>query len=145
MRIKVIHGPNLNLLGIREPDVYGTLTYRGLIEKIKEYCESIDIEVDFFQSNSEGSIIDAIHDAYFKSYDGIIINPGAYTHYSYAIRDALASIKNVVLVEVHLSNIYERESFRRISVISAVVDHRVIGQGYIGYYEAVDFIRMKKT
>ena len=113
-KIFVIHGPNLNMLGIREPEVYGTLTLNDINETLLELSKKLDVELDFFQSNSEGALIDKIQSAYGVA-DGIIINPGAYTHYSYAIRDALSAV-HLPVIEVHLSDIHSREDFRRISV-----------------------------
>lgn len=144
MKIKVVNGPNLNLLGIRKPEVYGTITYQELTNQIQSFCAERGITVEIVQSNHEGSIVDAIHDAYFKGFNGLIINPGAYTHYSYAIRDALEAIEGVLKVEVHLSNIYARESFRAINVIRDVVDWSIVGKGIEGYFEAITLIASKK-
>jgi 3-dehydroquinate dehydratase II len=139
MKIKVINGPNLNLLGIREKQVYGDKTYKDLVEMIEQYCFVQNIEVSIIQSNHEGTIIDEIQQSYFDHYDAIIINPGAYTHYSYAIRDALSSI-DVMKIEVHLSNIYEREDFRKVNVIKDVVNHSVFGHGFNSYIEAIQYL-----
>lgn len=138
-KITVINGPNLNFLGIREKSVYGSKDYNGLVEMIKETADSLSIEVDVFQSNSEGEIIDKIQQCYFDKIDGIIINPGAYTHYSYAIRDAIASV-NIKTIEIHISNIYEREEFRHVSVIEPVCVQQIYGKGLDGYIIALEKI-----
>ena len=139
MKILVINGPNLNFLGIREKGIYGTTDYNGLLELIKEKAEAVECEIDFFQSNHEGAIIDRIQEAYFDGTQGIIINPGAFTHYSYAIHDALASI-TAKKVEVHISDITKREEFRKISVTKAACDHQIYGQGLPGYLMAIDYL-----
>lgn len=139
MKILVINGPNLNFLGIREPDLYGKQDYPYLIKLIEDKAKECGCEVDFFQSNHEGAIIDRIQEAYFDKTEGIIINPGAYTHYSYAIRDALASIE-VTKVEVHITDITNREEFRRISVTAPVCDKQIFGEGLNGYLMAVDYL-----
>ena len=115
MKILVINGPNLNFLGIREKSVYGTQNYDDLLQMIAKKGEETDSAVEVFQSNHEGAIIDRIQDSYFDGTEGIVINPGAFTHYSYAIRDALASI-TVPKVEIHISDITQREEFRKVSV-----------------------------
>ncbi len=139
MKLLVINGPNLNFLGIREKSVYGTQDYTYLLERIQDKAKETGCTIECFQSNHEGAIIDRIQEAYFDGTQGIIINPGAYTHYSYAIRDALASI-TVPKVEVHISDITQREEFRRISVTREVCDHQIYGQGLDGYLMAVDYI-----
>ena len=139
MKILVINGPNLNFLGIREKGVYGTTDYNGLLEMIGKKGEECDCEIEVFQSNHEGAIIDRIQDSYFDGTEGIVINPGAYTHYSYAIRDALASIV-VPKVEIHISDIIKREEFRKISVTKDACDHQIYGHGLDGYLEAIDFV-----
>ncbi len=136
MKILVINGPNLNMLGVREPKVYGTDTYDDLVEYIRKYCSAKDIEVEFFQSNHEGDLVDKIQAAYDKT-DGIIINPGAYTHTSVAILDALKAV-SIPAVEVHISDIDEREEFRRVSYISAACFATIKGHGFKGYTEAID-------
>lgn len=143
MKILVINGPNLNFLGIREPDLYGKQDYEYLLSIIREKCEKEHCEPVFFQSNHEGAIIDRIQEAYFDKTEGIIINPGAYTHYSYAIRDALASI-SVPKVEVHITDISSREEFRKISVTAPVCDRQIFGEGLNGYLMAVDYL-LEKT
>lgn len=135
-KVFLTHGVNLNMTGIREKGIYGTDTLYDMVEKIKAYGEKRGVEIKSFQSNYEGRIVDIIHSAY-KNADAIIINPGAYTHYSYAIRDAVASV-DVPAYEVHISNIYEREDFRKISVIAPVCRGQIYGKGINGYYEAID-------
>ncbi len=135
----VINGPNLNFLGIREKSVYGTQDYDYLLQMIAEKGEVTSSTIEVFQSNHEGAIIDRIQDAYFDGTEGIVINPGAFTHYSYAIRDALASI-TVPKVEIHISDITQREEFRKVSVTAPVCDKQIYGQGLDGYLQAIDFI-----
>ncbi len=140
MKILVINGPNLNFLGIREKNIYGNENYEYLVNMINEYCKSKNIEVECYQSNHEGAIIDKIQEAYFNGTDGIVINPGAYTHYSYAIRDALASVSHIKKIEVHISNVNEREEFRHISVMEPVCNGQIVGQGLKGYIMAIDML-----
>lgn len=139
MKLLVINGPNLNFLGIREKCVYGNQDYQYLLNMIQEKAEESGNEITVFQSNHEGAIIDRIQEAYFDGTEGIVINPGAYTHYSYAIRDALASI-TVPKVEIHISDITKREEFRKVSVTAPVCDKQIYGQGLDGYLQAIDFI-----
>lgn len=139
MKILVINGPNLNFLGIREKNIYGTQNYQYLLDLIQKKALETDNEITVFQSNHEGAIIDRIQEAYFDGTEGIVINPGAYTHYSYAIRDALASI-TVPKVEVHISDITGREPFRKVSVTAPVCDKQIYGQGLDGYLQAIDSI-----
>lgn len=134
-KILVIHGPNLNLLGEREPNVYGKDTLESINNEIISAAKSMDIECKTFQSNHEGAIIDEIQNAR-NDFFGIIINPGAYTHYSYAIRDAIAGV-NLPCIEVHLSNIHRREEFRSKSVIAPVCKGQICGFGKIGYILAL--------
>ena len=134
MKIIVINGPNLNLLGVREPDVYGSETLADIENWLNEQPETDGHYITWFQSNHEGEIIDQLHST-IKEVDGILINPGAFTHYSYAIRDALTAI-DVPTVEVHLSNIYQREEFRKISVIKDVCVGQYFGKGKNSYLEA---------
>ncbi len=143
MKLLVINGPNINFLGIREKSVYGTQDYDYLLKMIEQKGKDCGADITVFQSNHEGAIIDRIQEAYFDGTEGIVINPGAYTHYSYAIRDALASI-TVPKVEIHISNIMEREDFRKISVTAPVCDKQIYGQGLDGYLQAVDFILEKR-
>lgn len=131
LNILVIHGPNLNLLGTREPDVYGTTTLESIDKQLLEHAKSLDVELKIIQSNSEGAIIDSIHNSLGWAH-GILINPGAYTHYSIAIRDAIAAV-NLPCVEVHLSNIYCREGFRQTSVIAGVCVGQISGFGPLSY------------
>jgi len=137
MKILVINGPNLNFLGIREKAVYGTQDYDYLLNLIAEKGKETGTQIEVFQSNHEGAIIDRIQDAYFDGTEGIVINPGAYTHYSYAIHDALASI-TVPKMEIHISNIMEREDFRKVSVTAPACDGQIYGEGLNGYLEAID-------
>ena len=132
----VINGPNLNLLGIREPEIYGRMTYADLCRYIEEEAGRLGIFVSFFQSNHEGAIIDEIHSAYGKK-DGIIINAGAFTHYSYAIHDAIAAVK-IPCIEVHFSNIQARSDFRHLSVIAPGCAGSIAGFGKHSYLLAVD-------
>lgn len=139
MKILVINGPNLNFLGIREKSVYGTQDYQYLLNLIREKGEKEGAEIEVFQSNHEGAIIDRLQEAYYDGTQGVVINPGAFTHYSYAIRDALASI-TVPKVEVHISDITKREEFRKVSVTAPVCDKQIYGQGLDGYLQAIDYI-----
>ena len=136
MRILVLNGPNLNLLGQREPGIYGTETYEYLCNMCKEHGEAKGAQVACFQSNHEGDLIDMIHGA-MGVYDGIVFNPGAYTHYSYALHDALKAVC-VPCVEVHISNIHEREEFRRVSVTAPACVKQIYGHGLKGYLMAMD-------
>jgi 3-dehydroquinate dehydratase-2 len=137
MRIKIINGPNLNMLGIREPKVYGKIGFDEYLAQLRAKFESIEIE--YFQSNSEGNIINAIHQSLEDSTDSIVLNAGAYTHYSIAIRDAISAIEKPV-VEVHISNIFKREEFRRKSVLSAVCVGIISGFGLYSYDLAIEFL-----
>ncbi len=143
MKILVINGPNLNFLGIREPDLYGKQDYQYLIDMIKKKGTEVDCEIDCFQSNHEGSIIDRLQEAYFDGTQGIIINPGAYTHYSYAIHDALMSL-TIPKVEIHITDIQNREEFRKLSVTAPACDKQIYGKGLDGYLMAIDFLKTKK-
>lgn len=139
MKILVINGPNLNFLGIREKNIYGTQDYQYLLDLIRKKASDTGNDITVFQSNHEGAIIDRIQEAYFDGTEGIVINPGAYTHYSYAIRDALASI-TIPKVEIHISDITAREPFRKVSVTAPACDRQIFGQGLEGYLQAVDYI-----
>ena len=143
MNILVINGPNLNMLGIREPSLYGTGTYDALCRKIRAYCESKNIAVDFYQSNHEGALVDRIQAAYSDGTDGIVINPGAYTHTSIALLDAVKAV-GIPTVEVHISKVEEREAFRQISYIRAACVATITGKGFDGYLEAVDILTEKE-
>lgn len=136
MKLLIINGPNLDMLGIREPEKYGSKTLEEIITDIKEYCKSKNIEVDFYQSGCEGEIISRLHKARGK-YDGIVLNAGAYTHYSYAIRDAIP-ITELPVVEVHLTNIHSREEFRHTSVIAPVCKGQICGFGDYSYILAIN-------
>ncbi|MBN1561439.1 type II 3-dehydroquinate dehydratase [candidate division KSB1 bacterium] len=138
LRILVIHGPNLNLLGEREPDVYGTLTLADLNGQIARLAEKLAVSVEFFQSNHEGAIIDHLHENR-KTADGVVINPGALTHYSYALRDAIAGVE-LPTVEVHLSDIDRREPFRRHSVTKEVCLAQMSGKGVHSYLQGLEFL-----
>ncbi|QSX06092.1 type II 3-dehydroquinate dehydratase [Sedimentibacter sp. zth1] len=140
MRVYVINGPNLNFLGIREKDVYGENSYEALCNYIEKEAKKLNIEVECFQSNIEGEIINCVQDAY-QNADAIIINPGAYTHYSYAIMDAIKSV-NLKTIEVHLSNIYKREEFRHKSVTATVCVGQISGFGFLGYKLALEAVAM---
>ena len=137
MKLYIINGPNLNMLGIREPEIYGKLTLQDIESKINLYCAKNQIDVEFYQSNHEGEIVDIIQSAYKKA-DGIIINPAAYTHTSVAILDALKAV-DVDTVEVHLSDVDEREDFRKLSYVSIFAKKVIKGKGAEGYIEAIDF------
>ncbi len=140
MKILVMNGPNLNFLGIREPGVYGTDNYETLCERIRTKALELDMSVEIVQSNSEGMLIDRIQAAYSDGTEGIIINPGAYTHYSYALRDALASV-SIPKIEVHISNVHQREEFRHTSVTASVCDGQIVGLGLLGYELALEAIQ----
>ena len=139
-KILVINGPNLNMLGIREPEIYGVKTYEDLCREIKEYANKINIEVDTFQSNHEGEIIDIIQKSYGRYY-GIVINPGAYTHTSIAILDALKAV-GIRTVEVHLTDIMDREDYRKKSFISEHAEMTIYGKGFEGYLQALSLIHI---
>lgn len=138
MKILVINGPNLNMLGIREPNHYGRETYADLIAKIDRHCAEKGIEVEQYQSNHEGDLVDKIQSAY-QTADGIVINPGAYTHTSIAILDAVKAV-GVPTVEVHISKVEEREDFRKVSYVRPACVKTITGHGTNGYLEAIDFL-----
>lgn len=144
MNILVINGPNLNMLGVREPALYGTGTYEALCDGIKAYCDEKNITVECYQSNHEGALVDRIQKAYFDGVDGIVINPGAYTHTSIALLDAVKSV-SIPTVEVHISKVEEREAFRQVSYIRAACIATVTGKGFAGYLEAIDILTEKKV
>ncbi len=138
MKILVINGPNLNMLGIREPGIYGSENYNSLLEKISAHAKEKNTEVDFFQSNHEGALVDKIQES-FGVFDGIVINPGAYTHTSIALLDAVKAV-GIPTVEVHISDVSKREDFRQISYIRLGCVASVIGKGTDGYLEAMDIL-----
>ncbi|MBQ7901775.1 MAG: type II 3-dehydroquinate dehydratase [Clostridia bacterium] len=138
MKIMVINGPNLNMLGIREPDIYGSTTYKGLVQMIENHCADRNIEVELYQSNHEGDLVDKIQSTY-NTFDGIVINPGAYTHTSVAILDAVKAVQ-VPTVEVHISEVDKREEFRSISYIRQACVNTICGHGTKGYIEAIDYL-----
>lgn len=143
MKILVLNGPNLNFLGIREPEQYGRETYASLCEELLVYAKKTGDDLTLFQSNCEGELIDRIQEAYRDGTEGIVINPGAYTHYSYAIRDALSSIP-FPKIEVHISNIHKREEFRHTSVTAPVCDGQIVGLGTKGYFYAIQALKDKQ-
>ena len=143
MRILVINGPNMNLLGIRQPEIYGRATYQDLLSMIREEAERLGVEVEFFQSNHEGALVDAIQKAYFQKVDGIVINPAAYTHTSVALLDAVKAV-GIPTVEVHVSDPDTREEFRHVSYIRAACVATIRGHGLEGYLEALRLLAGKK-
>ena len=139
-KILVINGPNINFLGIREKGIYGQDNYGTLVNMIEDKAKELGVEVEVFQNNSEGAIIDRIQKAYYEKVSGIVINPGAYTHYSIAIRDALGSIEDIPKIEVHISNVHRREEFRHNSVTVPVCNGQVVGLGLKGYLYAMEAV-----
>ncbi len=139
MKLYILNGPNLNMLGIREPSHYGRTGYAELCDIISRHCKALGIEAVLYQSNHEGDLVDKIQEAYFKGADGIIINPGAYTHTSIALLDAVKSVQ-LPTVEVHISKIEEREDFRQVSYIRLAAVKTITGHGVKGYTEAIDFL-----
>jgi 3-dehydroquinate dehydratase-2 len=142
MKIYVINGPNLNMLGIREPQIYGKESYADLIDMVKSHCVSLGIDVVCYQSNHEGDLVDKIQEAYFENADGIVINPGAYTHTSIALLDAVKAV-GLPTVEVHISNLSTRENFRQTSYIREACVKTVSGMGLKGYIEAINHLYEK--
>ena len=142
MKILVLNGPNINFLGIREPDIYGRETYDILCEKCREYAEEKGIETEFYQSNHEGALVDAIQNAYGK-FDGIVFNPAAYTHTSIALLDALKAV-GIPTVEVHISDVSKREKFRQVSYIREACVATISGMGIDGYLKAIDILSGEK-
>ena len=136
MKILVLNGPNLNMLGIREPNIYGKETYQDLCLLINDYASKNDIEVEIYQSNHEGDLVDKIQQAYFNKVDGIVINPAAYTHTSIALLDALKSV-NIPCIEVHISDVSKREEFRQVSYVRLACKNSIIGKGLKGYILAI--------
>ncbi len=143
MKILVINGPNLNMLGIREPGIYGNQSYAALCESIRSYAAQNDLEVELYQSNHEGDLVDQIQAAY-GVFDGIVINPGAYTHTSIALLDAVKAV-GLPTVEVHISDVSAREDFRRVSYIRQACVKTICGHGFAGYTEALAFLKEQKT
>lgn len=141
MKILLINGPNLNFLGIRSTHIYGTANYETLIGMVTEAAKGLGVDLEVFQSNHEGAIIDRMQQAYHEGVAGMVINPGAFTHYSYAIADAISSV-SIPTIEIHISNIYEREAFRQISVTKASCIHQIYGKGLEGYIEALEHLVM---
>ena len=144
MKIFVINGPNLNMLGIREPEQYGKTSYSDLIKIIEEHASAVGCEVTVFQSNHEGALVDKIQEAYFEGYDAIVINPGAYTHTSIALLDAIKAVK-LPTVEVHISDVNSREDFRKVSYIREAVIKTISGHGISGYTEAIDYLIKERS
>lgn len=138
-KILVVNGPNINILGKRELEIYGELSYNNLVDELKSYANGKGIGLDEFQSNSEGAIIDKLHELIDGEYDALIINPAAYSHYSYAIYDALKAIK-IKKVEVHLTNIFARDEFRKTSVTAGACDGVISGFGFDSYKLAIDYL-----
>ena len=138
MKLLVLNGPNLNFIGIREPQIYGKQTYSDLCEFLNNYAKQNNIELEIKQTNHEGVLVDFIQQAYFEQVDGIIINPGAYTHTSVAILDAVKSV-NIKCIEVHLSDVTKREDFRQVSYIRMACVKSIMGKGFNGYIEAMDY------
>lgn len=139
MKLLVINGPNINMLGIREPDIYGTESYAELIRMINTHAAKLGVEIENFQSNHEGAIVDKIQAAYFDGIGGIVINPAAYTHTSVAIADALKAVM-IPTVEVHISAVETREAFRQISYVRDIAKKTITGRGLAGYTDAIDFL-----
>ena len=142
MKLLVLNGPNLNMLGIREPGIYGSDTFDSLIQKIAEHAGARGVDVEFYQSNHEGALVDRIQQAFFDHVDGIVFNPGAYTHTSIALLDALKAVQ-IPCVEVHISDVSAREEFRQKSYIRPVCKASIIGHGTTGYLEAIDILLEK--
>ena len=139
MKILILNGPNINMLGIREPAIYGRETYDDLVRKVQVHADTRGVEVSFYQSNHEGDLIDAIQRAYFDRLDGIVFNPGGYTHTSIALADAVKGV-GIPTVEVHISDVSRREAFRQVSYIRDVAVGSVIGCGLDGYTDAMDLL-----
>lgn len=137
MKILVLNGPNLNMLGIREPEVYGKQTYQDLCNLINNYCNENNIEIEIYQSNHEGDLVTMIQQAYFNKVDGIVFNPAAYTHTSIALLDALKSV-NIPCVEVHISDVNKREDFRQVSYVRLACIKTISGLGFDGYIKAIE-------
>jgi 3-dehydroquinate dehydratase type II len=143
VKILVINGPNLNMLGIREPDIYGKKTYADLVDTIEACAKRLGVCVTVFQSNHEGALVEAIQNAYFDNVDGIVINPAAYTHTSVALLDALKAV-SIPTVEVHLSDVDNRDEFRKHSFVKAACEKTITGKGFDGYVEAMEYLAAKQ-
>ncbi len=143
MKLLVINGPNLNMLGIREPNIYGKKTYADLVATIEACAKRLGVTVTVFQSNHEGALVEAIQNAYFDKVDGIVINPAAYTHTSIALLDALKAV-SIPTVEVHLSDVNNRDSFRKQSFVKAACEKTITGKGFDGYVEAMEYLAAKQ-
>lgn len=139
MKFLVLNGPNLNLLGVREPSLYGNQTYDALLSLVRKHASERGVEVSFFQSNSEGALVDALHQAYFDKVDGIVFNSAAYTHTSIALLDALKAI-GIPTVEVHISDVSRREAYRQVSYVREAAIATVMGRGFRGYCDAIDLL-----
>lgn len=139
MKLFIINGPNLNMLGIRETDIYGKMTYDALVTKIECYAKEKGVAVECYQSNHEGALVDYIQKAYFEGADGIVINPGAYTHTSIALLDAVKAVR-LPTVEVHISDLKAREPFRQVSFVREACVKSIVGQGTDGYLQAIDYL-----
>ena len=142
MKFLVINGPNLNMLGIREPDIYGSRTYDELVGMIREAAEELGVDVEFYQSNHEGDLVDKIEEAYFRHFDGIVINPAAYTHTSVALLDAVKAVM-IPTVEVHISDVDARDEFRKTSYIRQACIATISGRGFDGYVDAIKLLVRK--
>jgi 3-dehydroquinate dehydratase-2 len=138
MKILVLNGPNINMLGVREKDIYGSEDYQTLVSMIKKHAEELDVEVDIRQSNYEGELVTWIQEAYYSNVDAIIINPAAYTHTSIALLDALKAV-NIRACEVHITDVHQREKFRQISYVGVYCEKRIVGEGLEGYIKAMDY------
>ncbi len=139
MKILVLNGPNINFLGVREPEIYGSATYNDLIQMVTDHAVTRGVKIEFYQSNHEGDLVDVIQKAYYDKIDGIVFNPAAYTHTSVAILDALKAVK-IPTVEVHISKVDEREDFRQISYIRQIAIKTITGKGFLGYCDGIDAI-----
>ena len=132
MKILVVNGPNINMIGIREPEIYGNQNYKTLLADIEKWAEEIGCDVECFQSNHEGALIDALQQAYFDGFDGAVFNPGGYTHTSVALHDAIASVP-MPIIECHMSNVHAREEFRHVSMTASACRGQIVGFGFYGY------------
>ena len=139
MRILILNGPNINMLGIREPDKYGSESYASLVERLGKHSKERNYNIEIYASNHEGDLVDKIQEAYFKGADGIVINPGAYTHTSIALLDALKAV-SIPTVEVHISDVSVREDFRQVSYVRLAAVKTIMGHGLDGYFEAIEFL-----